>query len=144
MNKCTIDKHEIVTSVSTPINQRNQQIPKHWEVEINEGVKKLLKAGIIAESKSAWASRIVPVRKKNGEIRMCIDFRKLNEVTDRDSYPLPRIDEIIDELSEAKIFSSLDATSGYYQIELSDSSKDKTAFRWKKGLYEYSYAIWAM
>ncbi|KAI5173483.1 hypothetical protein PAEPH01_2019 [Pancytospora epiphaga] len=75
---------------------------------------------------------------KTGEIRMCIDYRKLNEVAIKGSYPLPRIDEIIDELSQATIFSSLDATSGYYQIEIEETDRDKTAFLWKNSLYKYT------
>ena len=75
-----------------------------------------MRCGIIRNSNSAWSSRIIPVRKESGEVRMCIDFRKLNEVAIRDSYTLPRIDEIIDELDGAKLFSSIDATCGYYQV----------------------------
>ena len=69
---------------------------------------------------------------------MCIDFRKLNDITNKDNYPLPRIDEIPDELAGAKFFSSLDATCGYYQIEMEEESKAKIAFRWKSGFYEFN------
>lgn len=81
----------------------------------------------------------MPVRKKGGGVRMCIDFRKLNDLTRKDSYPLPRIDELIDELSEAKICSTWDATSGYYQIEIDEADKKKTTFRWEYGFYEFNW-----
>lgn len=113
--KCLVGIHRIKTK-GGPIVQRNYQVPRHWEVEIDNQVKDLLRCGVISPSKSEWASRIIPIRKKNGEIRLCIDFRKINDITVRDNYPLPRIDEILDELGKARVFSILDATSGYYQI----------------------------
>ncbi|KAI5153787.1 hypothetical protein ENBRE01_3255 [Enteropsectra breve] len=87
---------------------------------------------------SPLASSIIPVKKKDGEIRLCIDFRGLNNITKKDCYPIPRIDEILDELSGANYFTYLDATSGYYQIETVEADKEKTAFRWKGGLYEFN------
>ncbi|KAI4293455.1 hypothetical protein PAPHI01_2729, partial [Pancytospora philotis] len=85
-----------------------------------------------------WCSRIVPVQKKDGSIRMCIDYRPLNKVTIRDAYPIPRIDEILDMLAKARIFSTLDATSGYYQLAMNEEDIPKTAFAWKGGLYEFT------
>lgn len=138
LTKCSTAKHRIEVEDCLPVNQRNIQVPKVWESELDAEVAKLLKAKVIRESKSPWASRVVPVKKKNSEIRMCIDFRKLNTVTLKDSYPLPRIDEIVDEMGKACVFSTLDATSGYYQIELEENDKEKTAFRWKNGLFEFN------
>lgn len=138
LTKCSTAKHRIEVEDCLPVNQRNIQVPKVWESELDAEVAKLLKAKVIRESKSPWASRVVPVKKKNGEIRMCIDFRKLNTVTLKDSYPLPRIDEIVDEMGKACVFSTLDATSGYYHIELEENDKEKTAFRWKNGLFEFN------
>jgi hypothetical protein len=137
MSKCNICKHRIVTKGS-PVVQKNYQIPKLWEAEIDEQVKSLLKSKIISPSKSQWASRIILVRKRTGELRLCIDFRNVNEVTEYEEYPIPRIDEILDELSQASIFSILDATSGYYQIEIEENDRPKTAFRWKTGFYEFN------
>ena len=78
------------------------------------------------------------MRKKDGGVRWCIDYRRLNDVTVKDAYPLPRIDSCLDQLSSAKIFSTLDLQSGYWQQELEESSKPKTAFISKYGLYEYN------
>ena len=86
---------------------------------------------------SPWCSRIVPVEKKNGTMRMCIDYRDVNKCTIKDSYPIPRIDAILDALKGARIFSSLDATSGYYQIAMDPKDMEKTAFAWKNGLFEF-------
>jgi hypothetical protein len=85
MTKCKLGEHRIITS-GPPIVQKNIQIPKLWEPEIDSEVKRLLKSGIISHSKSSWASSIIPVRKKTGELRLCIDFRRINEITTRDNY----------------------------------------------------------
>ncbi|KAF9760727.1 Transposon Ty3-I Gag-Pol polyprotein [Nosema granulosis] len=100
-------------------------------------IQKNLRLGIIKQSKSPWCSRIVPVSKPDGSLRMCIDYRPLNQVTVKDKYPLPRIDEILDGLSKAEVFTTLDATSGYYQLAMEENDKQKTAFAWKSGLYEW-------
>ncbi|MGL5708406.1 MAG: reverse transcriptase family protein, partial [Aeromonas sp.] len=78
------------------------------------------------------------MKKKNGEMRLCIDFRELNRITIKDKYPLPRIDDILDSLAGAKVFSTLDATSGYFQIAINENDRPKTAFAWRGGLYEFN------
>jgi hypothetical protein len=98
----------------------------------------LKKAGIIEESISAWAAPVVIVIKKNGEIRVCVDYRKLNSITKKDSFPMPRIDDTLDKLYGKKFFSTLDLASGYYQIELEESAKEKTAFVIEDHLYQFT------
>lgn len=93
---------------------------------------------IIRPSNSPWCSRILPVRKQDNSLRLCIDFRRLNTLTIKDSYPLPRLDEILDQLSGASYFTSLDATCGYNQIAIDEGSTQKTAFSYKNGLYEFT------
>ena len=134
---CKVIKHRIITETEEPVVQRNFQVPKLIENEVDQEIKALEKNGIIENSESPWASSIVAVRKKTGKLRICIDYRKLNAITIKDSYPIPRIDEILDELSNARIFSTLDATSGYHQLELDERDKHKTAFRWKGGFYQF-------
>ncbi|KAI5151484.1 hypothetical protein ENBRE01_2170 [Enteropsectra breve] len=136
--KAKAGSHRIITENVLPVAQRNIQIPRHWENELNTEIMMLERTGVIRKSKSPWVSRIVPVKKKSGEIRLCIDFRGLNAVTKKDSYPIPRIDEIIDELQGATIFTTLDATKGYYQIEIAEEDKEKTGFRWKENLFEFN------
>ena len=93
--------------------------------------------GVIQPSNSPWASAIVLVRKKDGTLRICVDYRQLNSVTKLDTFPLPRIDDILDQLGNAKYFTTLDLAAGYWQIRVADDSIEKTAFISHGGLYEF-------
>jgi len=92
---------------------------------------------LIKPSNSPWSSPVVVVEKKNGKLRLCVDYRKLNNVTKKDSYPLPRIDDMLETLSGSQWFSSLDLASGFWQVELDQTTKEKTAFVTKFGIYEF-------
>ncbi|MEM7070058.1 MAG: reverse transcriptase family protein [Pseudomonadota bacterium] len=98
----------------------------------------MLENGIIRPSCCPWASPIVLVKKKNGQDRFCIDYRKLNQVTRRDVYPLPRIDDILDSVSNARYFSTLDLRAGYWQIGVAAEDREKTAFTTFYGLFEFN------
>ncbi|GFU98241.1 hypothetical protein TNCV_672551 [Trichonephila clavipes] len=104
---------------------------------IHEEVQKMLDEGIVQPSKSPWSSPVVLVRKKDGSWRFCVDYRKLNSVPKKDVYPLPRIDDTLDCLKGAKFFSSMDFRSGYWQIEIDEADREKTAFITPEGLYEF-------
>ncbi|GFX19565.1 hypothetical protein TNCV_2074731 [Trichonephila clavipes] len=97
----------------------------------------MLDEGIVQPSESPWSSPIVLVRKKDGSWRFCVDYRKLNSVTKKDVYPLPRIDDTLDCLKGAMFFSSMDLRSGYWQIEIDEADREKTAFITPEGLYEF-------
>ncbi|HVH95668.1 MAG TPA: reverse transcriptase family protein, partial [Bacillus sp. (in: firmicutes)] len=131
-------KHKIYTEEGPPISQRAYRMsPAENEIikkEIDNGLEK----GLIRPSNSLWASPVVLVKKKNGKTRFCVDYRKLNDVTKKDKYPLPLIHEIIDNLQGASWFTSIDLASGYWQVEVAEESKEKTAFITKYGLYEYN------
>ena len=97
----------------------------------------MLAKNIIKPSRSPWASPVVLVMKKDGTFRFCVDYRKVNAVTKKDVYPLPRIDDTIDRLQGASYFSSIDLAYGYWQIEVDEKDREKTAFITPDGLYEF-------
>ncbi|CAF1048251.1 unnamed protein product [Didymodactylos carnosus] len=105
---------------------------------IEQNLKEIKEEGIIEPSKSPWASPVILAPKKDGSMRFCVDYRKLNSTTIRDAYPIPRIDDTLDALQEAKFVSTLDLRSGYCQVEMDKESKEKTAFITHKGLYEFN------
>ncbi|MCP3666773.1 MAG: hypothetical protein GY696_30465, partial [Gammaproteobacteria bacterium] len=132
-------RHEIDVGDSKPVKQRAYRIPKAQEAVVKEHIEQMLENGIIRPSISAWASPIVLVKKKGGNYRVCVDFRQVNVRTlNPPATPLPRVDEILDHLSKAKYFTSLDLASGYHQVAMEPGSIDKTAFSTKFGLFEYT------
>jgi len=95
-----------------------------------------LRKGFIRPSASPWGSPVLFVAKRDGTIRLCIDYRSLNEVTIKNKYPLPKIEDLFDQLSGAKVFSKIDLRSGYYQLKIRPQDIPKTAFVTRYGLYE--------
>ena len=120
--------HRIELTDEVPFKQRHRRIPPAMYQEVKDHLRKLLDHDIIRESNSPWASSIVLVRKKDGRLRFCIDYRLLNQRTVKDSYALPRIEEMLDVLAGAKYFSTLDLRSGYYQVDVAEDHKPRTAF----------------
>lgn len=131
-------KHRIPLSDETPFKERHRRIPPSQFDEARQAIRDMLDAGVIRTSYSPYASPIVLVRKKDGRLRLCVDFRKLNAKTIKDAYALPRTEETLDALSGAKWFSSLDLQSGYWQIEIEEGDKPKTAFTSPLGFYEFN------
>ncbi|KAL5484275.1 hypothetical protein EMCRGX_G020744 [Ephydatia muelleri] len=130
-------KHGISTS-GPPIRQPIRRQPVALRKTVQEEIHKMLKNKVIRPSTSPWSSPIIMVRKKDGSWRFCIDFRKLNSVTHKDAYPLPRIDETLESLAGSTIFSTLDLASGYWQVELEENDKEKTAFSTMEGHFEFN------
>ena len=128
LGKTNIVKHKIVLEDPKPFRERYRRIPPHQYNEVKEHLKQMLEIGAIRKSKSPWASAVVLVRKKDGALRFCIDLRKLNARTVKDAQTLPRIEESLDSLNGAVIFTSLDLKSGYWQVELDEESMPYTAF----------------
>jgi len=98
----------------------------------------MLRRKVIQPSSSPWASPVVLVKKKDGSTRFCIDYRKVNSITHKDAYPLPQIDDTLDTLSGSQWFSTVDLLSGYWQVEVAEEDKPKTAFTTCEGLYEFN------
>ena len=130
-------KHEIPVVDETPVSQPYRRIPPNQYKEVKMHISELLKKGVIQESSSSYASPIVLVRKPDGSLRLCVDYRRLNSKTRRDAFPLPRIEESLDALSGAEFFSTIDLASGYHQVAVHEKDRDKTAFTTPFGLYEY-------
>ena len=135
---CNVVKHRIVTEDDKPIRLPHRRIPPHQWPEVQDYIKKQLDQGIIRPSSSPYAAAVVLVRKTNGDLRLCVDYRQLNNKTRKDAYPLPRIEEALDCLHGARYFCSLDLSHGFYQIPMAEEDAEKTAFRVGTGaLYEY-------
>ena len=124
----TIVKHKIWLNDYTPFKERYRRVPPHLYEEVQKHIKEMVEIGAIRKSNSPWASAIVLVRKKDGSLHPCIDLRHLNNRTIKDAYSLPRIEGTLDCLNGAKIFTSLDLKSGYWQVEMEEESKPLTAF----------------
>ncbi|XP_070819607.1 uncharacterized protein [Chaetodon trifascialis] len=135
---CTdVMKHRIPTGNTEPIRERFRPVPPTLYKEIHSLLKGMLVGGVIKESCSPWAAPIVLVQKKCGAWRFCVDYRKLNNVTHKDAFPLPRIEDSLTSLNQAEWYSTLDLASGYWQVEVEESDKEKTAFTTPFGLFEF-------
>lgn len=120
--------HEIPLTDHTPVRQPYRRLPPSQYETVKAHIKQLLDSKIIRESSSPYSSPIVVVMKKDGTLRLSVDYRQLNAKTRRDAYPLPRIEESLDALNGAKYFSTLDLASGYNQVAVEERDKGKTAF----------------
>ena len=115
---------------SKPVKQGKRSFHPDIEAQVKEEVEKLITAGFIKPIKHpTWLANIVPVKKKNGQVRICVDFRDLNKVCPKDEFPLPNMDVLIDSTSNHGIFSFMDGFSGYNQIKMATKDAEKTAFR---------------
>ena len=128
-----IIKHTIDTGSVHPIRQKPRRVPLSKMAEAETEIKKMADQGIIEPSTSSWSSNIVLVKKKDNSLRFCVDFRQVNDVTKKYSHPLPRIDDTLDALSGAKLFSTLDLKSGYWQVGLTPEDRPKAAFSFPGG-----------
>ncbi|CAF4077516.1 unnamed protein product [Adineta steineri] len=131
-------KHEIkLLPGSQPCNLPPYRIAPARRQIVEQNLREMLQDNVIVPSKSPWASPVVLAPKKDGTLRFCVDYRKLNAMTVRDAYPIPRIDDTLDSLQEAKFISTLDLRTGYWQVEMDERSREKTAFITQKGLFEF-------
>ncbi|UYV69258.1 K02A2.6-like [Cordylochernes scorpioides] len=133
-----LTKHRINTGELKPIKQAPHRILLARRQETETLVKEMLDQNIIEPSSSPWVSPVVLVKKKDGSTRFCVDYRKLNDITKKDSYPFPRIDATLDTLAGSQWFSTLDLKSGYWQVEKHPDDKEKTAFTTGSGLWQFN------
>ena len=122
---------------AVPPKPRMYRLSPLERAEVEKQVKELLAKGYIQPSSSPFGAPILFVPKPNGSLRMCTDYRALNALTQKDSFPLPRIDDLLDQVGQASVFSSLDLTQGYYQLRVSPDDVPKTAFKTHLGLFEW-------
>lgn len=137
--RCTkLIAHDIPVLDDVPVRQRYRRIPPSEYEEVRAHINQLLEAKVIQERSRLYASPIVLVRKKDGSLRMCRDYRLLNCRTRKDAFPLPWIEESLDALSGACWFSTLDLASRYNQVPVAEQDKPKTAFCTLFGLFEWN------
>lgn len=130
-------QHSIDTRSSPPIRLRPHRLPLAKRQVAEEKIREMAAAGVIEPSDSPWAAPAVLVKKKDDSWRFCVDYRRLNAVTTKDSYPLPRIDDALDYITGSGWFSSLDMRSGYWQVEVAPEARPKTAFTIGQGLWQF-------
>jgi hypothetical protein len=131
-------KMKIDTGNHSPIKMKPYRTPLNKRKIVDNAIDEMLSANIVRRSKSPWSFPIVVVDKKDGSKRFCVDFRQLNKITKTNSWPLPLIDDLLDQLGKAKYFTSLDLKSGYWQVLMEEKDKEKTAFVCHRGLFEFN------
>ena len=129
---------EILPDRGEPFKERFRRIAPHLVEEVRQHIQEMLDGGTIVPSQSPWCNAVVLARKKDGTLRFCIDFRRLNDRTRKDSYPLPRTNEMMESLVGARIFSCMDLKSGFWQVKMSEDSRQYTAFTvGSMGVYKF-------
>ncbi|KAE8875887.1 hypothetical protein PF003_g39967 [Phytophthora fragariae] len=130
-------EHHINTGNTAPIMQRRRRHAVSENLLIDKEVDDMLSNQVIEPGEGAWGFSVVIVRKKDGSVRFCIDYRSLNAVTVKDVYPLPRVDETLEALHGSQRFTSLDLHSGYWQLGVAKEDRAKTAFTTRRGLFQF-------
>ncbi|EGT45949.1 hypothetical protein CAEBREN_01577 [Caenorhabditis brenneri] len=139
LGSSTTDPVHIYTNTEVPVRARPYRVPVKYQAELEKHINSLIKSGRITESNTPWTSPIVLVKKKNGSLRVCLDFRRLNDVTIPDNFPLPRIDAILERVGGSKYFTSMDMANGYLQLRLDPSSSYKCGFITETKVYAYTH-----
>jgi len=137
MGHTSLVEHSIDTGDSRPIRQGLRRHPvAHLDI-IDQQVDEMMRHDLVEPAASPWSSNVVMVRKKDGSFRLCVDYRALNSVTYKDTYPLPHVDTCLGSMNGATWFSTLDLRSGYHNIPIKESDRDKTTFITRRGCFRY-------
>ena len=126
LGRTSLVTHDIPTETGRPQRKANYRQAFHLRQEANRQVDVLLKNGVVEPSTSPWSSPVLMVPKKDGSYRFCVDFRSLNSITQRAEYPCPRVDECLESMSGACIFTTLDLAAGYWQVEVNSRDRPKS------------------
>ena len=136
--RTSLTQHSIRLTAPGPIRQTCYRVPAKLIPALKQEVEAMLEAGVIVPSHSEWCSPVVLVPKKDGGLRFCVDFRKLNAISAFDPYPMPRVDDLVERLGKAKFLSTLDLCKGYWQVPLTPEAQELTAFRVPAGLFHFT------
>ena len=136
--RTTLTEHHIETGTARPVRLPPYRIPQAYKDSVRREIQEMLDGGLIEPCCSAWSAPIVLVKKKDGSLRICVDYRRLNSVSEFDAYPMPRIHDLIDLLGKAKFITTLDLTKGYWQVPVAKPSRHKTAFATPFGLFQFN------
>jgi len=134
---CPVLQHDVHTGDSPPIKQSRRRPPLSAGNAEDEILDDMLKTGVIEPSTSEWASSVCLVKKPDGSYRFCIDYRRVNAVSRKNGYPIPDIQDALDSLRGAKWFATLDLLSGYWQLGMTDRTKERSAFCTRRGLFQF-------
>ena len=132
-----LQKIKMKDRLQVPMPQKTRLVPESRKIEFHEQLKEQLAAGIIAPSSSPWSSPPHLIIKDDGSLRITVDYKKLNELTEKDAFPIPNVDDLYRKLSKSKVFTKLDFLSVFYQILLDPASRKFTTFSCDWGLFEY-------
>ena len=141
MGRCDFVEHHIEVHGHAPIQKRPFRYSASEREILRKEINDMLELGVLEHSQSPWGFPAILLPKKDGGIRVCIDFRDLNAITKTDAYPLPRIDEMLDRLHGAQYFSKLDCKSAYWMIRMAHDSKDLAAVITPFGKYSFCYVM---
>ena len=136
--KTELIEYHIETGHTKPIKLPPYRVPQAFQAMVRQELKEMLNQGIIEPSVSKWAAPTVPIVKKDGTLRLCVDYRRLNAISQTNVYPMPRIDDLIDQLGQAQFLSTLDLTKGYWQVPMGKASHHKIAFVTPSGQFQFT------
>jgi len=135
---CSLLEHDIDTGDARPIKQMPRRPPMAARDAEDEIIDDMLQAGVIQPSMSPWSSPVCMVKKKDDTYRFCVDYRRVNDVSKKDAYPVPDVQDALDSLRGAKYFATIDLLSGYWQVGMTDRAREISAFCTRRGLFEFT------